>query len=49
VVNFSRAQATRRILTDLGYPITWKTYAMPHAVCPQEIVDIARFLRQVLV
>lgn len=49
VVNFSRAEATRRVLTDLGYPVTWKTYAMPHAVCPQEIMDITRFLRQVLI
>ncbi|MEO6960138.1 MAG: dienelactone hydrolase family protein [Burkholderiaceae bacterium] len=49
VVNFSRAQATRKILTDLNYPVTWETYAMPHAVCPQEIVDITRFLRQVLI
>lgn len=49
MVNLSRAQATRRILTDLGYPITWETYVMPHAVCPQEIVDITHFLQQVLI
>jgi len=49
VVNFSRAQATRQILTDLDYPVTWKTYAMPHAVCPEEIVDIAGFLGQILI
>jgi phospholipase/carboxylesterase len=28
--------------------VEWHTYSMPHAVCPQEVADIARWLRGVL-
>jgi len=48
VVDLSRAQASRDRLQEMGYPITWHTYPMAHSVCPQEIADIAAFLRQTL-
>lgn len=48
VVSLDRAEATRQALLDMGYPLTWKTYHMPHSVCMEEIEDIAAFLRQVL-
>ncbi len=40
--------ATRESLEHSGYPVEWHTYAMPHAVCPQEIEDIRSFLARVL-
>ena len=49
VVAMARGQAAHRQLTDAGYRASWKTYTMPHAVCLEEINDIAAFLRQVLV
>jgi len=48
VVNLSRAQAAREALVEAGYDVTWKTYPMPHSVCPEEILDITRFLGRVL-
>lgn len=44
----ARAETSRRILDSLGYQIEWRTYPMPHSVCPQEIADIAVFLKTVL-
>ena len=35
-------------LTGLGYAVTWKTYPMMHAVCPEEIEDIGQWLNTVL-
>jgi phospholipase/carboxylesterase len=48
VVVLPRAQASQQILAGLGYDVRWKTYPMPHSVCPQEISDIAGFLEDVL-
>ncbi len=35
-------------LRDAGYPVEWHSYPMPHAVCPQEIADLATWLRNCL-
>jgi len=43
-----RAQLSRDALLDLGYPVQWREYPMAHAVCPQEIGDIAAFLLRIL-
>jgi phospholipase/carboxylesterase len=32
-------------LRDMGYAVEWRSYAMPHSVCPQEVVDLAAWLR----
>jgi len=48
VVELARAERSRDALQAQGYAIDWKTYPMPHSVCPQEIQDIGRFLRTVL-
>lgn len=48
VVSLDRGQATHKKLVEMGYPVTWKTYPMPHSVCLEEVADIASFLRQVL-
>lgn len=49
VVVISRAEASRDVLTSLGYNVQWHTYPMPHSVHPREIADISAFLKAVLV
>ena len=41
-------EAACRQLQAAGYAVEWHTYSMPHAVCPQEVADIAAWLRRVL-
>jgi len=41
-------EATCRQLQDAGYAVEWHAYSMPHSVCPQEVADIAAWLRRVL-
>jgi phospholipase/carboxylesterase len=48
VVIPARGEATRDLLTGLGYAVQWRSYPMPHSVHPREIADIAVFLTQVL-
>lgn len=48
VVAIERGEASRDHLLELGYDVNWKTYPMPHSVCPEEINDIAHFLQQTL-
>lgn len=35
-------------LEAAGFPVEWHEYPMPHAVCPDEIADIRRWLIEVL-
>jgi phospholipase/carboxylesterase len=37
-----------RALRAAGYAVEWHAYSMPHSVCPQEVADIAAWLRRVL-
>ncbi|MDH3647805.1 MAG: alpha/beta hydrolase [Gammaproteobacteria bacterium] len=48
VVNVSAGVETRDLLIKEGYDVVWNTYPMEHAVCPQEIQDVAAFLHRVL-
>ena len=48
VVELRRGLEAKQILEAGGYPVEWHAYGMPHSVCPQEIVDIAAWLRKVL-
>lgn len=48
VVIPARGEASRDLLTGLGYAVQWHSYPMPHSLHPQEIVDIAAFLAHVL-
>jgi phospholipase/carboxylesterase len=41
-------EEARRQLEAAGYGVEWHAYSMPHAVCPQEVTDIAAWLRRVL-
>lgn len=48
VIPLPRATASRDALQALGYAVEWHEYAMPHSVCPEEIVDLNRWLLGVL-
>jgi len=48
VVAPALGEATYRQLQTEGYAVEWHAYSMPHSVCPQEVADIAAWLRRVL-
>ena len=48
VVTLERAQASCALLEKLGYSVDWNEYPMEHSVNHAELVDISRFLKQVL-
>jgi phospholipase/carboxylesterase len=43
-----RGEETRDALLALGYPVQWHGYQTEHNVIPEELEDMAAFLRQVL-
>ena len=44
VVALQRGVESRAALEALGYAVQWHTYPMPHAVCPDEIADLRRWI-----
>lgn len=48
VIPFQAGENSRAQLESLGYSVEWHSYPMPHAVCPDEIMDIAVWLSAVL-
>ena len=44
VVVLQRGVDSRAALEALGYRVDWHTYPMPHAVHPQEIADLRRWI-----
>ena len=44
VVVLQRGVESRAVLEALGYAVQWHTYPMPHAVCPDEIGDLRRWI-----
>jgi len=48
VVSMALGEDARRQLEAAGYAAEWHAYPMPHAVCPQEVADIATWLRRVI-
>jgi len=48
IIPLERARQSRALLEGLGCKVEWHEYAMPHAVCGEEIADIAAWLRAVL-
>src|ERR1700720_934952 len=48
VVNPLLGEETRQLLESEGYSVEWHTYPMPHSVCPQEVADIAAWLRRII-
>ncbi len=48
IIPIERARQSRAALEALGCRVDWHEYPMPHAVCAEEIADIAAWLRAVL-
>ena len=48
VISHRFAKQSHDQLTSLGYSVEWNSYSMPHGVLPEEIEDIAWWLRKVL-
>lgn len=48
IVPLSLGETSARVLRETGYEVEWRTYPMPHSVCPEELADIGRWLRRVL-
>lgn len=46
VVPEMAGKLSRDLLTSLGYSVQWKSYAMEHQVCMEEVSDIAAWLRE---
>ena len=49
VVILDRAQASYAMLGKMGYQVDWNEYPMEHSVNHEELMDISRFLQEVLV
>ena len=43
MVSIQFGDASRQILEDLGYHLTWRTYPMQHSICEPEMADLADF------
>jgi len=48
MVTQAMGKRSAETLKAMGYSVDYTTYSMAHAVCPEEIVDIARWLQDVL-
>jgi phospholipase/carboxylesterase len=48
VVDVRLGEETRRLLEEAGYSVTWHRYPIPHSVSPEELSQIATWLRRVL-
>ncbi|MEO8118523.1 MAG: carboxylesterase [Rhodoferax sp.] len=48
VVIPARGEASRDLLSELGYAVQWHSYPMQHSVHPREVADISAFLASVL-
>lgn len=48
VVALAYAETSHDLLFELGQPLEWHTYPMPHGLHPQELADIQAFLLRVL-
>ncbi len=48
IIHHEHALKSKETLESLGYAVQWRSYPMPHAVCPEEIADIAAWLGEVL-
>ena len=48
IIPLKRAEQSKDLLVKAGYPVEWRTYPMPHSVCPPEIGHISEFLLRIL-
>lgn len=49
VLPLALAEASRRVLADLGYAVEWHVYPMQHAVCAEEVDAIGAWLARLAV
>ncbi len=49
VIPLDLATLSRQQLLELGYCVEWNVYLMAHSVCIEEIADISKWLKQVLI
>jgi phospholipase/carboxylesterase len=47
VVPVMAGRASRQVVESLGYAVEWHDYPMAHGVCPQEVLDIRRWLARI--
>jgi phospholipase/carboxylesterase len=48
IVPLEAGKTSAEALSARGYRVNWRTYPMEHQVCPQEVEDIAAWLREVV-
>lgn len=48
VIPLALAEHSRGLLGQMGYPVEWHTYTMPHSVHPEEILHIRTFMQDVV-
>ncbi len=48
IIPLKRAEQSKDLLVKSGYAVDWRTYPMPHSVCPEEIGHISEFLAKTL-
>ncbi|MEO7557617.1 MAG: alpha/beta fold hydrolase [Gammaproteobacteria bacterium] len=48
VVPLANALASRSVLEEMAYDLTWRTYPMGHAFCVEELGDIHNWLTRIL-
>ncbi len=48
LIPLARARRACHVLSGLGWNVEWREYPMAHAVCDEEIADIAAWLHRVL-
>jgi phospholipase/carboxylesterase len=46
VVPVMLALQSRDWLQQLGYRVNWHSYPMPHALCPEELVELRDWLQR---
>ena len=48
VIDVRLGEETQRMLEEHDYPVTWRRYPIPHSVSPEELTDVAAWLRRLL-
>lgn len=48
VIPLTLGEASCRKLNALGYPVTWRSYPMPHTLCAEEVENVKGWLKGIL-